>query len=77
MERIMKFELYTDNEEAVFGMLDDELFFGELDRERLEAQQVKVDDLLTDVDEVVYAALDRALTLTIPEGKRITNATMK
>lgn len=72
-----RFEIVDANEEAIFRLFDDELFFNDQTRERLEANRIQEVHFKTDVDSIVCCAMDRALNITIPAGRRISNGTMK
>lgn len=69
----MEFEIVQADQSKILELLDDDLFFNYIKKEQLEEQlqlsrQGGVD---TDVDQLVTAALERALNITITEGDTI------
>lgn len=60
-------------EEDIFRLLDDDLFFGQVDKEMLQ-EQLSITECqgeLQEVDEIVCRALTRALNVTISDGDTI------
>lgn len=62
-----EFDIFSTDEEAIVRKLDDDLFFKNIEKLQLEqyAQIVPT----SEVDSVVKAALPRALTITITDGR--------
>lgn len=66
---MMRFELIAATEDDILRVLDDDLFWGDLDPEYLEEQAELIAEQDTEgLDCIVYAALQRVLNITIPNG---------
>lgn len=68
-----RFEIVTDTEEDIFKQLDNDLFWNDITREQLEVCMGI--DPISEADQLVYGALQRALDITIPTGINGTMAT--
>lgn len=65
----MKFELIEPKESDIFRVLDDDVFWGELDKATLEGYRDFASQ--SDIDEFVGCAIRRALEITMPDDTRL------
>lgn len=61
-----EFKIVDENEEEILHVLDDDIFLGHIKKEDL--YDIADIEPCMPVDQVVHAALQRALRLSIPDG---------